>query len=63
MNGKKIAEIESEELVINAISSKQIEALKAKAKSGDEKAKEELGALLFKELHSNTYDYSELTKD
>ena len=63
MNGKKIAEIESEELVINATSSKQIEALKAKAKNGDEKAKEELGALLLKELHSNTYDYSELTKD
>jgi hypothetical protein len=63
MNGKKVAEIESEELVINAKSSKQIEALKAKVKAGDKKAEEELGELLLRELHTNTYDYSELTKD
>ena len=63
LEGKKIAEIESKELVINAQSSKQIEDLKTKAKAGDAKAKEELGELLLKELHTNTYDYSELTKD
>ena len=57
-DGRKIAEIESDELVINALSSKKIEELKNKAKNGDKKAKEELGDFVMKELNDNTYDYS-----
>ncbi len=58
-NGEKVAEIESNELVLNASASKKIEALKIKIKSGDDKAKEELADLLQKELGENTYDYNE----
>jgi len=59
-NGAKVAEIESDELVINASSSKKIEELARKAKSGDKKAAEELGEIVSKELGHNTYDYSNL---
>lgn len=61
-NGKKVAEIESDELVINAKSAKEIEFLRNKAKKGDKKAKEELAELLHKELAHNTYDYSNVMK-
>jgi len=57
-NGKKIAEIESDELVINAKSSKHIEDLAKRAKKGDKKAEAELGEIVAKELAENTYDYS-----
>lgn len=63
VDGKKIAEIESEELVINANSVSYIEKLKERIKKGDVKAKEELGELLYKELHTNTYDYADLMTD
>jgi hypothetical protein len=59
-NGKKVAEIESHELVINSTSSKELEELVKKAKAGDKKAKIELADKLSKELANNTYDYSEL---
>ena len=61
-NGKKVAEIESDELIINADSSKMIEELRDRIVKGDKKAKEELAELLSKELGENTYDYSNLTK-
>jgi hypothetical protein len=57
-NGEKVAEIESNELVLNAEASKKIDALKRKIKSGDDNAKEELANLLQKELGENTYDYN-----
>ena len=57
-NGEKVAEIESNELVLNAEASKKIDVLKRKIKSGDDKAKEELANLLQKELGENTYDYN-----
>ena len=57
-NGKKVAEIESDELVINATSSDDILDLRNKVAAGDKKAKEELGDLLMKELGENTYDYN-----
>lgn len=58
--GKKVAEIESHELVINSASTKELEELVKKAKAGDKKAKTELAEKLAKELSQNTYDYSEL---
>lgn len=60
-NGEKVAEIESEELVINAASSKKIEALRSRAISGDNTARKELADLLETELKENTYDYSNVT--
>lgn len=59
-NGKKVAEIESDELVINAVSAKEIEILTAKALKGDKEAEKKLGELVMKELHLNTHDYSNL---
>jgi hypothetical protein len=57
-NGEKVAEIESNELVLNAEAAKKIDVLKAKINSGDDEAKEELAELLHKELGENTYDYN-----
>lgn len=57
---EKIAEIESGELVINALSSKEIEALRERVKKGDKQAVAMLGELLQKELGHNTFDYSNL---
>ena len=57
-NGEKVAEIESNELVLNAEAAKKIDVLKAKINSGDDGAKEELAELLHRELGENTYDYN-----
>jgi len=61
-DGKKVAEIESKELVIDADSVKKIEQLKKKVASGDEAAKKELADFMYNELKDNTYDYSDLLK-
>jgi len=57
-NGEKVAEIESNELVLNADAVKKIDALKEKIESGDSQAKKDLADLLHKELGENTYDYN-----
>lgn len=57
-NGEKVAEIESNELVLNAAAVKKIDALKDKIESGDSQAKKDLADLLHKELGENTYDYN-----
>jgi len=57
-NGKKVAEIESRELKINADAVKHIKELKIRAESGDKDAVKELGEFLTEELSSNTYDYT-----
>ena len=57
-NGEKVAEIESNELVLNAEAVKKIDVLKTRINSGDSEAKEELAELLHKELGENTYDYN-----
>jgi len=57
-DGKKMAEIESSEWVLNKKSSERIQELRDKALSGDDSAKEELGKLVAKELGDNTYDYT-----
>jgi len=57
-NGKKVAEIESRELKINADAVKHIKKLKIRAESGDKDAVKELGEFLTEELSSNTYDYT-----
>lgn len=55
----KIAEIESDELLLNKDTSQEVEKLVAKyEKTKDIKVKEKLGKLLDKELSNNTYDYS-----
>lgn len=56
-NNKKVAEIESQELVITDKLAKSIELLRQKAAT-DPNAKKELGELLVKELKENTYDYT-----
>lgn len=53
---KKVAEIESKELIINKDSTAEIEKLMEEAKTNPE-AKAKLGALIEKELSENTYDY------
>ena len=59
-NGKKIAEIESLELVIDSDVSKEIEKLVKLAKKGDRKSLEKLGDMMKNELSENTFDYSKL---
>jgi len=61
-NGKKMAEIESKELVINAKSSDRMQELRKKAKAGNEEAIKELGNFVHEELAKNTYDYSNVMK-
>jgi hypothetical protein len=61
-NGIKVAEIESEELVINEESARKLEILKSKAKSGKAEDVEALADFMMKELSENTYDYSGVTK-
>lgn len=61
--GKKIAEIESLELVLNSNSSAKLDSLIAEfKKTGDVKIKEKIGEVLSYELGHNTYDYSNLLK-
>ena len=62
-DGKKIAEIESLELVLNSKSSNKLDSLiKEFNKTKDIKIKEQIGELLSYELGHNTYDYSNLLK-
>jgi len=61
-NGKKIAEIESMELVLDKDSVVEIERLAELAKK-DPKYKKKLGEFIAHELANNTYDYTELMKD
>ncbi len=57
---EKVAEIESEELVLNTGAMTAIDALREKIKAGDTKALKKLGKLIKKELTENTHDYREL---
>ncbi len=60
-DGKKIAEIESLELVMNRNSSAELERLvKEYKKGGDIKIKERIADILEYEFKYNTYDYSNL---
>jgi len=54
----KVAEIESDELVLNKATSVKIDDLRKRINKGDKEAKEELAELIHSELASNTYDYS-----
>ena len=57
--GKKIGELESEELVFDEVTMAKIEQFRERFKSGDLTAVKELGDLLRFELGENTYDYTE----
>tara|TARA_R110002012_G_scaffold65094_1_gene170787 strand:- start:246 stop:1469 length:1224 start_codon:yes stop_codon:yes gene_type:complete len=56
-NGVKVAEIESEELVLRKEAVDEIDSITKDIKK-DPKAEEKLGELIKKELLNNTYDYS-----
>jgi hypothetical protein len=58
MDGKKIIEIESKELVLHEEAMAKIHALKLRVEKGDDTAKVELHDLIKHELLSNTYDYT-----
>jgi hypothetical protein len=57
-NGIKVAEIESDELVLNLAAVVKIDDLRKKASTGDKEAEKKLGEVLSAELENNTYDYS-----
>ena len=64
MKNVKVAEIESEELVLSKESMQKLEGLiKQYKETGDLSIKKEIGEFLYSELKDNTYDYSELMKD
>jgi len=58
IDGKKVIEIESEELVFHEGAMAKIHALKLRVEKGDDSARVELDTLIKEELLNNTYDYT-----